>query len=236
MRNRPTLVQNVETLAHVALIVRHGADWFRQLGTGRDPGSTLITVSGAVGPPGVYEIEHGMPLAELLDITGVADELIAVLIGGYFGSWLPATQIPLLRLSPGQLAQHRASLGAGVIVALGSGACPVAETTRIADYLAAQSAGQCGPCVNGLGAIADTVQQLASGTATRSALSDLERWTSELQRRGACQYPDGAARFIASALRVFADAFRDHARRGRCQRCSSIPVLPAPVVGSYSIA
>ena len=115
-----------------------------------------------------------------------------------------------------------------MIVALGGSACPVVETARIADYLAAQSAGQCGPCVNGLGAIADTARQLASGTAIAGARRDLERWTSELPYRGACRYPDGAARFIASALHVFADAFRDHAQRGPCQRCSRIPVLPLP--------
>ena len=151
-----------------------------------------------------------------------------MLLGGYFGCWLPATQIRSLRLAPEQLADHGASLGCGVIVALGSAACPVAETSRIADYFAAQSAGQCGPCVNGLRAIADTVQQLATGTAARPAYWDLERWTSELPRRGACQHPDGAVRFIASALRVFADEFQDHARRGPCERCSQRPTLPAP--------
>ena len=228
VRRRPTLVQNVETLAHVALIARHGAGWFRHLGTERDPGSALITLSGAVASPGVYEIEQGMALAELLDSAGATEELAAVLIGGYFGSWVPASQARGLRLSPEHLARHGASLGAGVIVALGASACPVVETARIADYLAGQSAGQCGPCVNGLGAIADTVRQLATGTAIGGARRDLERWTSELPHRGACQYPDGAARFIASALHVFADAFRDHAQRGPCRRCSSIPVLPLP--------
>ncbi len=230
VRRRPTLVQNVETLAHVALIARHGAGWFRQLGTVHDPGSTLVTLTGAVASPGVYEIEHGMPLVELLDAAGVAEELAAVLLGGYFGSWLPAAQVPDLRLAPEQLADYGASLGCGVIVALGRAACPVAETARIADYFAVQTAGQCGPCVNGLAAIADNVHALATGTAARTAQSELARWTTELPRRGACQYPDGAARFIASALRVFADEFQAHARHGRCERCSQRPVLPAPIV------
>jgi NADH:ubiquinone oxidoreductase subunit F (NADH-binding) len=228
VRNRPTLMQNVETLAHLALIARHGPGWFRQLGTLRDPGSTLVTLSGAIASPGVYEIEHGMPLADLLASAGFTDEPRAVLIGGYFGSWLPAAAIPGLSLAPERLADYGASLGCGVIVALGSAACPVAETARVADYFAAQSAGQCGPCVNGLAAIADTVQQLRTGTASRTAQRDLERWTTEIPRRGACQYPDGAVRFIASALRVFADEFQQHSRRGRCDRCAQIPTLPAP--------
>ena len=151
-----------------------------------------------------------------------------MLIGGYFGTWLPAADVPGVRLDAEHLAEHGASLGAGVIVALGSSACPVAETVQIADYFASQSARQCGPCVNGLDAIADTIHRLATGTATSRAQVDLVRWTRELPGRGACQHPDGAVRFISSALRVFADEFDEHARYGPCERCANTPVLPAP--------
>jgi NADH:ubiquinone oxidoreductase subunit F (NADH-binding) len=229
VRRAPTLMQNVETLAHLALIARRGADWFRALGTPEDPGSTLITLSGAVAAPGVYEIEHGMPLAELLATAGVSEELTAVLIGGYFGSWLPAGELPGLELAPRRLAERGAALGAGIVVALGTSACPVAETARVADYFAAESAGQCGPCVNGLAAIADNVQRLATGTADGAAQRDVERWVTQLPGRGACAYPDGASRFIASALAVFEPEFRDHARHGSCERCHARPVLPTPM-------
>lgn len=228
VRRRPTLVQNVETLAHLALIVRHGAGWYRQAGTAADPGSTLVTLSGAVTSPGVYEIEHGAPLPGLLAAAGQTEDLAAVLIGGYFGSWLPARAIPRLRLSPAQLAEHGAGLGAGAIVALGRSVCPVAETSRVAEYFAAESAGQCGPCVNGLGAIAQMMKEIASGTAPPAARRDLDRWSNSLAGRGACQFPDGATRFVSSALRVFADAFEDHARYGPCEDCSAAPVLPVP--------
>ena len=236
VRQRPTLVQNVETLAHMALIARHGAGWYRGLGTERDPGSTLVTLAGAVSAPGVYEIERGMPLAELLQSAGESEPLSAVLIGGYFGSWLPAEHIPGVRLAAEHLAEHGASLGAGVIVALGASVCPVAETVRIADYFAAQTAGQCGPCVNGLGAIADTIQEIAAGTAAADAWADLARWGRQLPGRGACQHPDGAVRFVASALRVFEAEFHDHARLGPCDRCASAPVLPAPAALAFAAA
>jgi NADH:ubiquinone oxidoreductase subunit F (NADH-binding) len=231
VRRRPTLVQNVESLAHLAMIARYGAGWFRELGTERDPGSALLTLSGAVAVPGVYEVEHGVPLADLLDRAEVTEELTAVLIGGYFGSWLPARVISRLRLSPGELAQDGASLGAGVIVGFGTSACPVAELTRVADYLSSESAGQCGPCVNGLDAIAQTLAEVATGTAGPSAGRDLDRWTTSLAGRGACQFPDGATRFVASGLRVFAEEFEDHRRHGRCDRCSAPAVLPVPMAG-----
>ena len=153
VRGRPTLVQNVETLAHLALIARHGAAWFRQLGTELDPGSALVTLSGAVAAPGVYEIEHGMPLSELLEVARLTDRVAGVLVGGYFGTWLTADVAHKLRLSAGHLREYGAALGAGVIVVLGADACPVAETARVAAWFAAESAGQCGPCVNGLDAI-----------------------------------------------------------------------------------
>lgn len=224
----PTLVQNVETLAHMALIARHGGDWFSQVGTAEDPGTALITLSGAVERPGVYEIEHGAGLRELLALAGADPSLVALLIGGYFGSWVPAGEVPKLRLSRHELAHHRASLGAGVIVALGEDACPVAETARVSDWFAAEGAGQCGPCVNGLDAIADTIQRVATGTAPRSAFHDLGRWAAELPGRGACAHPDGAVRFVSSAIRVFATDFEAHFEQGRCARCTHPPVLPTP--------
>jgi NADH:ubiquinone oxidoreductase subunit F (NADH-binding) len=222
----PTLVQNVETLAHLALIARHGPTWFRALGTPADPGSALVTVAGQVRAPGVYEIEQGTSAEQLLDTVGAPERPAGLLIGGYFGSWVDPAVIGELQLSPQQLAAHGASLGAGVIAVLGSEACPVAETRRVVDYLASQSAGQCGPCAHGLPAVADVVQRLACGTATSSERMDLTRWLGELPGRGACHHPDGTVRFVSSALRVFAAEFADHARRGPCDRCSAPAVLP----------
>jgi NADH:ubiquinone oxidoreductase subunit F (NADH-binding) len=226
VNGRPTLVQNVETLAHIALIARHGSEWFRALGTERSPGSALVTISGAVARPGVYEVDHGTAIESLRTTAGLDAGLQGVLVGGYFGSWLAPSELPDARLSAEHLRPYGASLGAGVIVALGNQACAVSECRRVADFFAAESAGQCGPCVHGLGAIADTVQQLATGTADREAPLRLERWAAELPRRGACAHPDGASRFVASSLRVFEAEFRDHARHGACERCAAAPVLP----------
>ncbi len=229
VRRRPTLVQNVETLAHLALIARHGDGWYRQLGTDAEPGSTLVTVAGAVNDPGVYEIEPGTALEQLFVAAGgLSGELGGLLIGGYFGSWLPAALAPRLELSHAGLAAHGAALGCGAVVALPASACPVAETVRVAGYLATETANQCGPCVNGGAAIAGTLRAIAAGRATPAALADLRRWTALLPGRGACHLPDGLAQFVGSSLRTFAEAFEDHARHGPCEACVAAPLLPIP--------
>jgi NADH:ubiquinone oxidoreductase subunit F (NADH-binding) len=229
VHRRPTLVQNVETLAHLALIARRGAEWYGQLGTDSETGSTLVTVVGAVHTPGVYEIECGTPLTQLFTAAGgVRGELAGLLVGGYFGSWLPAGVASLLELSNAALAAHDAALGCGVLVALPASCCPVAETVRVAIYLATETAQQCGPCVHGTAAIARTLHGIAAGRTSARAFADLERWTTSIPGRGACHLPDGLAHFVATALRVFAEAFDDHATHGPCEACAAEPLLPIP--------
>jgi NADH:ubiquinone oxidoreductase subunit F (NADH-binding) len=229
VRRRPTLINNVETLAHVALIARHGAPWFRQLGTATQPGSALVTLSGPVARPAVYEIEHGAPLSSLIAAAGGATERIrGALLGGYAGSWVGSEQLGALALSNAHLAPHGASLGAGVVLLLSAEACPVSETARVARWLSGQSVRQCGPCVHGLDALASTVEQIARGAAPADAIARVDALASLVERRGACGHPDGAVNLILSALEAFESEFADHARHGPCERCSRPAELPLP--------
>jgi NADH:ubiquinone oxidoreductase subunit F (NADH-binding) len=228
VRRRPTLVCNVETLAHVALIARHGPDWYRSLGTDDDPGSTLVTLAGAVAAPGVYEIEWGTPLERLIAAAGADGPISGLLVGGYFGSWLAPDAAGALELSSAGLKAHGATLGCGVVVALPERCCPVAETVAVTTYLAAETANQCGPCVHGSAAIARTLAGIASGRSAPGALKDIARWSTAIAGRGACHLPDGLAQFVSTALAVFAPAFQDHARNGACEACRAQPVLHIP--------
>jgi NADH:ubiquinone oxidoreductase subunit F (NADH-binding) len=216
VRQRPTLVDNVETLAHVALIARYGPAWFREAGLADAPGTMLATVSGAVGRPGVCEVAVGTPVGEVLAHCGARPDVAAVLIGGYFGTWHELRAVAGLPLSAGRLRLVGASPGAGVLVALPEAACGLAETARILGYLAGQSAGQCGPCALGLPAIADDFAQLASGRLDGDMLGRLHRRLGTLTGRGACRHPDGAVRLAASALTAFAADVRAHATRRPC--------------------
>ena len=226
---RPTLMSNAETLAHVALIARHGADWFRELGLTEEPGSALVTLSGGVRAPGVYEIELGSRLDSLVRAAGgVSEPVRAFLVGGYAGTWIDASGAAAVRLSRTGLRPMGASPGAGIIVALPRSACPVAEVTRVAGWMADESASQCGPCVNGLASIADALSDVSEGRASRSAFSDIRRWADLVVGRGACAHPDGTAAFVTSALQVFGAEFDDHARHGLCDACAARPVLITP--------
>jgi NADH:ubiquinone oxidoreductase subunit F (NADH-binding) len=207
LRGAPTLVQNAETLAHVALIARFGAQWFRSCGTEAEPGTALVTVSGSVARPGVYEIELGSRLSALLKETGGATEQLgAVLVGGYFGGWTRDAELELT---------SAAGLGAGVIVAFPRAACGLREGARIARYLAGESAGQCGPCVHGLNALASGLEAVARGRGPDDR-TRLARWATEVAGRGACHHPDGAARFVQSTLTTFEDEVLLHLQSGRC--------------------
>ena len=223
---RPTLVQNVETLAHLALIARYGPGWFRGLGTPDEPGTMLCTLHRADGSVNVAEAIIGTPLAGLVDSPGAS----AVLIGGYHGAWVPADQVPWLTLSNASLRPAGAFTGAGVLAALPADRCGLVESARVARYLALESAGQCGPCLNGLPSIAAAMGELAGRAGRRPdprVLENLSRWAGLVEGRGACHHPDGTVRFLRSALQVFADEARLHLQR-RCSAASGRPFLPIP--------
>jgi NADH:ubiquinone oxidoreductase subunit F (NADH-binding) len=211
---RPTLVQNAETLAHVALIARRGADWFRELGTPQDPGTALLTVSGGVTAAGVWEIALGNSLADLLDAARPTGRIRAALVGGYFGAWIDARDAAHTPLAHDALREHGLALGCGAVIVLDDRACGLCETAAVLDYLARESAGQCGPCVHGLRAIADLLGALCAGAAPRGAVAQLRRWAGDVEGRGACHHPDGAVRLLRSALDVFATEVSEHAWGG----------------------
>ena len=221
---RPTLVQNVETLAHLALITRYGPHWFRSVGTAEEPGSMLCTLHQPDGRRDVVETPLGTPLRHLL-LLGEGTQ--AVLSGGYHGAWLPASDAARMTLSDAQLRPAGAFVGAGVLVALPADRCGIAEAARVARYLALESAGQCGPCFNGLPRIAAAMDEVASPQPDPRAVTDMLRWAGLVEGRGACHHPDGTTRFIRSALNVFADEIDRHAR-GRCVDPARRPFLPLP--------
>jgi len=224
LRGRPTLVQNVETLAHVALIARYGARWFRSIGTPAEPGTMLVTLSGTAAP-GVLEVPLGIPLGDLLR-DHAAPDVRAVLLGGFHGAWIPGALTAQACLSRESLNLLGATPGAGVVHVLGAGECGLRRSADIATYLAQQSAGQCGPCLNGLPALAETLTQLAYRRPRPNAVREATRLVALVDGRGACKHPDGTARFIRSALHTFTNDLALHLRG----RCEAVPPAPRPAL------
>ncbi len=227
VKGRPTLVHNVETLANLALLARYGSDWFRGIGTPDEPGSLVVTVRGAVPRPVVIEVPVGTTVEQALAGAGWLTEAVgAVQVGGCFGRWLPVATALSAPLSHAGMLGVGGTLGAGVVIALPDRACGLGETARLARYLAGESAGQCGACVNGLPAIAGALTALAESTADGSTVQRLYRWCGMVAGRGACRHPDGVAGLVASALSVFAEDVGRHLA-GWCGR-SLRGVLPVP--------
>lgn len=224
---RPTLVQNVETLAHLAQIARHGPGWFRQSGTHEEPGTTLVTVSGAVVRTGVIEVPIGTPLATIIERAGPVGHPAAALVGGFFGTWVPAAAFHLPFSRTG-LAAVGASPGAGIVIVLPDGACGLSETARIMQWYAEETAGQCGPCVFGLPALAGEMAALVHGSVPAQGIGRLQRWATEVEGRGACKHPDGAVRVFRSALRAFPNDVERHLGGHPCAGSHAVPVIPVP--------
>ena len=226
---RPTAVNNVETLAHLALIARYGHTWFREAGQPAAPGTALVTVSGAIAHPGIYEIEMGTPIGDvLMRAGGPAERPRAILTGGYFGTWLPAERAWRLPFSQPGLRSAGASMGAGILIVAPESSCGLAETARVVRYLAREGAGQCGPCVFGLPALADAFADLAYQGGRGDAVDRIAGLIPLIEGRGACRHPDGATQLAASALAAFADDAYWHDREGPCRGVREQPLLPVP--------
>ena len=213
---KPTLVQNVESLANAALIARFGDAWYRGVGRAETPGTALVTVTGGERP-GVLEIDLGTTIGELAQLAGVAgSEGSPVLLGGYFGSIVAGADAWRFPLDPAVLRRHGTAFGAGVVAFLGNDTCGVTITARIMDYMAGSSAAQCGPCVFGLRAIADASARVATGQANHGDLARLGGWSQSITGRGACRLPDGTTGLLASSLRVYEADWSSHQHHRRC--------------------
>ena len=217
IHQRPTVVSNVETLANLPYLLRHGSDTFRTRGTALSPGTFLATVSGGGRPPMLYELPHGVTVAELLRAHGIpADQVRGVLMGGYFAGLLNRDALAAT-LDHESLRAAGSGLGCGAISVL-TDDCPVAVAASVLAYFGRENAGQCGSCFNGTVAMAAVAEALRDGAATAEDVQRLQRWAGVLPGRGACGTLDGATNVAASLLTRFPDLVASHLD-GACESC-----------------
>jgi NADH:ubiquinone oxidoreductase subunit F (NADH-binding) len=228
---RPTLVQNVETLAHVALLARYGATWFRGMGTPETPGTLLLTLTEPDGRRVVVEAELGAGLAASVGLgTEALAQTRGVLLGGYGGGWVSTETFGHLQVNEKAVRRAGSSLGAGVVVPLPTDFCPLAEMADVVRYMEGQGARQCGPCVFGLASLAEDLADLAySRSGGKARVDRVLQVCTLVEGRGACRHPDGVARFVRTGLSVFADELALHQRHGACKAAKGTArLLPIP--------
>lgn len=200
---RPTLLFNAETFAQLAAAALVGPARYAAAGSPGRPGTVLLTVA----EERVIEVPRGAPFAEVLEPQDLADP---VLVGGFHGTWAAPGSLSRSHVDAAELRSAGIALGAGVVLPM-RGRCPVAYTAAITAYLAEESAGRCGPCRNGLPALARELRRLAEGTDTTRRIGEL---TGLVTGRGACAHPDGTDRLVAT-LFALPGSVADHLA-GQC--------------------
>lgn len=216
----PTLLSNTETWAQLAVLALLGSDLYAGVGTPREPGTVMMTVGGST----VVEVPTGTPLRNVLQQCD-QDAGQGVLMGGYHGAWLSAAAAETALVSRAGFTAVGATLGAGIVLPLTHGTCPLGETIRIATYMAGQSAGQCGPCRLGLPDVVRALNELRDGAGGPDGV---RRACAIGRGRGACSHPDGTARFVLSALEAFPADINAHMSAGGCGQ-PTFGVLPLPI-------
>ncbi|MGE3254871.1 NADH-ubiquinone oxidoreductase-F iron-sulfur binding region domain-containing protein [Pseudonocardia sp.] len=212
----PTLVANVETLAHAAWIARHGAAAYRAHGTSTSPGTTLMTLGGAVRRCGVYEVPYGPSVRDLVTAVagGFAGPPTGYLMGGWFGGVLAAGRGDAACCYDAIRAAG-SGLGCAAVTVLGEHDDPVTVAAAVAAWYARESSGQCGVCIRGTAAIRDALAALRDGTASGDEPANLARWGTALPRRGACAFLDGSASLARTVVTEFPDAVHRRATHHR---------------------
>lgn len=212
---RPLFVGNVETFADIALIARFGAGWFRRLGGG-EPGTRLVTVTGDVGHRCVAELPVGEPVGRIIETAGGAPRGSVALVGGFSGGWIGETDWDVAH-DDSALSAYGARVGAGIVHVIGPARCPLRFGGSVLAFLAAQSAGQCGPCLFGLPALSAAFDRVVHGVAGPHVQQRVGDLAAAVDHRGMCHHPDGAAAFARATLAAFPDEIIRH-RNGRCHR------------------
>lgn len=213
----PTLLNNVETLAHVTHILRHGADWYRELGLGNAVGTKLYSLSGDVRHPGLHELPMGTPLRELVFGRGggmlAGKGFKAVFTGGPSNTLLTDRDLDIA-LDFDSLQARGSRLGTGAMIVVGEGTSILRKTAEYVAFFAANSCGQCPSCKIGTHQVSRLLERIDAGAGRPADLDALENFTRLLPGSGRCGLVDGAATVLASSLTTFRSEYERAVRRG----------------------
>jgi NADH-quinone oxidoreductase subunit F len=214
----PTTVNNVETLCAVPHIVKHGAEWYRQWGTEKSPGTKLFCVSGHVAKPGNYELPLGFPMMELInDVCGGVSggrRLKAVIPGGSSVPLLNAEECEHCALDYEGVAAAGSMLGCASVIVMDETADIVKQVRRMAQFYAHESCGQCTPCREGSSWVTKILRRIEDGRGTEEDLDTLMEVTTQMVGTTICVLSDSVAAPVQSSITKFRDEYLALIRRG----------------------
>jgi NADH-quinone oxidoreductase subunit F len=216
---KPTVMQNVETLCCVPHIVRNGAAWFKSLAaTESGAGTKLFGVSGKVNRPGCYELPMGIPLSEIIEeVAGgmrPESQFKACLPGGASTCFLPAAHYSIA-MDFSALRQVGNRLGTGAIMVFDHKTCLVAATLNLTEFFARESCGWCTPCREGFPYLRDLLWRIENGQGEENFIDRIRRMCQHLWH-SYCAFAPGGIAPIESLLTHFEDEVMEHIRKKKC--------------------
>jgi NADH:ubiquinone oxidoreductase subunit F (NADH-binding)/(2Fe-2S) ferredoxin len=221
---KPTVVNNVETLANVPDIVRLGPAWYRTLGTPTCPGTKVYTILGNICYPGLVEVEMGTPLRVLVHELGggllPGRTLKGILVGGAAGAFLAPTELDV-RLDFDSLAERAAVLGSGAVLVMDESACMVDMLSSVLRFFRHESCGQCAPCRSGTDVLVRLIANLQTATADRRTLDQMVQIVDAMRAASLCPLGQSVALPVRTAFAAFRDEFTAHLAEHRCLQCQT---------------
>lgn len=219
---KPTVLNNVETLANIAVIFQRGAEWFSKIGTHNSPGTKLFTVCGNVKRRGVFEFPMGVNLKELIyDVCGGMEEghtLLAVQTGGASGAIINADQIDMT-LDIDAVSESGGRLGCGTILVMDDRNCIVDIVRNNLDFFRGESCGKCTPCREGGTRLYQLISKIAEGKGTISDLRTIEDLANTMRLTALCGLGHSTAVPVLSSIRNFYPTYLHHIDKDKCNVC-----------------
>lgn len=228
--SNPTLVNNVETLSNVGMILAEGADAFRSRGTEQSPGTVLVTVVGDVTRAGVFEVELGTPMREVLALAGAPrpGRVVKAVLSGVSNVVVAGNELDV-PLSYEGLAGIGSGLGSAGLIVYDDSTCMVEVAAALSRFLSVESCGQCPACKLGTGEITKSLERLVRAEATVADIDHIHRSLTTVSDQNRCFLPVEEQQLIGSLLRKFAEDFADHLE-GRCRATRTDPVVIPKIV------
>ena len=227
---RPTVVNNVETLANLPHIINKGAEWFAGIGIDeKNTGTRMYCVSGHVEKPGLYELPLGLTLEEIIDghCGGVRGgrALKAVIPGGASAPVLTAKEIreDKIRMDFDALAQAGSMGGSGGVIVMDETACMVQAAARLARFFEHESCGQCSVCREGTGWVSEILSRIEAGKGVPDDMGTLDSIDPSMRGNTICVLSDACAMMFGAFVNKFRGEFEAHIEQGRCPLGSPYP-------------